>query len=180
MTTSDQNPARQTNVPSGSLAPCPFCGVELYACTYDGGKTRHAHEVNGCVLDRKFVQGEAQEAAWNIRSPAPQEQPAAQVLGVDLAKDGTETHCEGLWKDGVLHITNVRTIPPQAHLPVDAPIVFGLEAQGHIPAVEAALSEGADWQEIGRRIGWDGETAKTYYERHLARKATTEGQPDGR
>lgn len=49
-------------------------------------------------------------------------------------------------------------------------IVFGLEAQGHIPAVESALAEGADWQEIGRRIGWDGETAKTYYERHLAPK----------
>lgn len=67
-------PSPQSNVPSGLLAPCPFCGVELYACTYDGGRTRHAHEVNGCVLDRKFVQGEAQEAAWNIRSPAPQEQ----------------------------------------------------------------------------------------------------------
>lgn len=51
------------------------------------------------------------------------------------------------------------------------PIAFGLEAQGHIPAVEAALAEGADWQEIGRRIGWEGETAKTYYERHRARTA---------
>lgn len=59
----------------------------------------------------------------------------------------------------------------------DARIAFGLEAQGHIPAVEAALAEGADWQEIGRRIGWDGQTAKTYYERHLARLATTEGKP---
>lgn len=58
-------------------------------------------------------------------------------------------------------------------------IVFGLEAQGHIPAVEAALAEGADWREIGRRIGWDGETAKTYYERHLARLATTEGKDNG-
>ena len=49
------------------ISPCPFCGVELYACTYDGGKTRYAHEVNGCILDRKFVQGEKQEAAWNRR-----------------------------------------------------------------------------------------------------------------
>lgn len=56
-------------------------------------------------------------------------------------------------------------------LSADTPVVFGLEAQGHIPAVEAALAEGADWQEIGRRIGWDGETAKSYYERHLARTA---------
>lgn len=63
------------------------------------------------------------------------------------------------------------------NLPVDAPIAFGLEAQGHIPAVEAALAEGADWQEIGRRVGWDGETAKAYYERHLARAAiASEGQ----
>jgi hypothetical protein len=52
----------------------------------------------------------------------------------------------------------------------DRPILFGLEAQGHIPTVEAALADGADWNEIGRRIGWDGETARTYYERHLARK----------
>lgn len=55
--------------------------------------------------------------------------------------------------------------------PANTAIAFGLEAQGHIPAVEAALAEGADWQEIGRRIGWDGDTAKTYYERHLARTA---------
>ncbi len=48
-------------------------------------------------------------------------------------------------------------------------VVFGLEAQGHIPTIEAALAEGADWQEIGRRINWDGETAKDYYERYLAR-----------
>lgn len=45
--------------------------------------------------------------------PAHQMQPAVQIFGVDLAKDGTEKHCEGFWKDGVLHITNVRTIPPQ-------------------------------------------------------------------
>lgn len=50
------------------------------------------------------------------------------------------------------------------------PVAFGLEAQGHIQTIEAALAEGADWQEIGRRINWDGETAKSYYERHLARK----------
>ena len=48
-------------------------------------------------------------------------------------------------------------------------VVFGLEAQGHIPTIEVALAEGADWKEIGRRINWHGETAKTYYERYLAR-----------
>lgn len=67
------------------------------------------------------------------------------------------------------------TDTPEVNLPVNARVVFGLEAQGHIPAVEAAIAEGADWQEIGRRIGWDGETAKTYYLRHLDRVATTEG-----
>jgi len=50
-------------------------------------------------------------------------------------------------------------------------IAFGLEAQGHIPTVEAMLADGLDWPAIGRRIGWHGETAKQYYERHLARAA---------
>lgn len=61
--------------------------------------------------------------------------------------------------------------PPQTNFPGNAHVLFGLEAQGHIPAVEAALAEGVDWQEIGLRIGWCGETAKQYYERHLARAA---------
>lgn len=68
-------------------------------------------------------------------------------------------------------LTAALAVQTQPNLPVDAPTAFGLEAQGHIPAVEAALAEGADWQEIGRRIGWHGETAKQYYERHLARSA---------
>lgn len=57
-------------------------------------------------------------------------------------------------------------------VPKNGRILFGLEAQGHIPTVEEALREGADWQEIGRRIGWHGETAREYYQRHLARKAS--------
>lgn len=65
------------------LLPCPFCGVELYACTYGGGKTRHAHEVNGCVLDRKFIQGEAQEERWNRRAPTPQVKVAPGSFGVE-------------------------------------------------------------------------------------------------
>lgn len=52
----------------------------------------------------------------------------------------------------------------------DAPILFGLEAQGHIPTVESMLRDGRDWPFIGRVIGWDGETAKSYYERYLARR----------
>lgn len=50
-----------------------------------------------------------------------------------------------------------------------ARVLFGLEAQGHIPTIEAMLAEQANWQEIGRRIGWDGATARAYYKRYLAR-----------
>lgn len=53
-------------------------------------------------------------------------------------------------------------------------ILFGLEAQGHIPTIKTMLAEGADWQDIGRRIKWDGETAKEYYERYLTRAASAE------
>ncbi|WP_222046733.1 hypothetical protein [Rhizobium laguerreae] len=53
-----------------------------------------------------------------------------------------------------------------------ARFLFGLEAQGHIPTIEAMLAEQADWQEIGRRILWDGDTAKAHYQRYLARNAT--------
>ena len=52
---------------SEKLKPCPFCGVELYACTYDLGKTRHAHEANGCIISRTFVQGPEKEVLWNRR-----------------------------------------------------------------------------------------------------------------
>ena len=58
----------------------------------------------------------------------------------------------------------------RADMPGNARILFGLEAQGHIPVVENMLAGKADWQEIGRAIGWDGETARTYYERYQARK----------
>lgn len=50
-----------------------------------------------------------------------------------------------------------------------ARVVFGLEAQGHIPTIEAILAEEADWKEIGRRTQWDGETARAYYERYRPR-----------
>lgn len=53
----------------------------------------------------------------------------------------------------------------------DVPILFGLAAQGHLPTIETMLAAGSDWNEIGRRISWDGETARRYYERHLARSA---------
>lgn len=59
-------------------------------------------------------------------------------------------------------------------------VVFGLEAQGHIPTIEAALEEGADWEEIGRRILWDSETARVYYERYLARMKERAAAPESR
>lgn len=46
----------------------------------------------------------------------------------------------------------------------NARVVFGLRAQGHIPTVEAMLREGFSWADIGQEIGWDGETAKRFYE----------------
>lgn len=46
-------------------------------------------------------------------------------------------------------------------------VKIGLEAQGHIPTIEGMLAEGRTWEEIGRRIGWDGETARTWYADHL-------------
>jgi hypothetical protein len=48
-------------------------------------------------------------------------------------------------------------------------IVFGLEAQGHIPTIEEELKKREDhhskdvWEEIGKKIGWDSFTACTFY-----------------
>lgn len=53
----------------------------------------------------------------------------------------------------------------------DSPVLFGLEAQGHIPTIKKMIEEKADWTEIGKQIGWDGETARKYYERYLLREA---------
>jgi hypothetical protein len=45
----------------------------------------------------------------------------------------------------------------------DVPISFGLRAQGHIETVRAMLRAGRSWDEIGREIGWDGNTAREYW-----------------
>ena len=50
---------------------------------------------------------------------------------------------------------------------MNAPILFGLKAQGHIPTIERMLKDGATWKEIGKKIGWYPETAKEDYERHI-------------
>ena len=44
-------------------------------------------------------------------------------------------------------------------------VLFGLKAQGHIPTIERMLAAGDSWNEIGKAIGWDPETAKQHYER---------------
>lgn len=51
---------------------------------------------------------------------------------------------------------------------MNAPIAFGLQAQGHIDTIARMLEENRSWEEIGRAIGWCPITAKEHYERHLA------------
>jgi hypothetical protein len=53
------------------------------------------------------------------------------------------------------------------------PVVIGLRAQGHIPTVEKMLEEGSSWAEIGKAIGWDGDTAKEWYGYELNSKSPT-------
>lgn len=62
---------------------------------------------------------------------------------------------------------------------------FGLRPQGHIPTIERMLTEGADWQQIGKAIGWDPEAAERHYrldqDRHApSRLITPEGPATGR
>lgn len=48
---------------------------------------------------------------------------------------------------------------------LNVPIKFGLRAQGKLDTVSALVAQGRPWDEIGRVIGWDGATAKEFYER---------------
>lgn len=48
----------------------------------------------------------------------------------------------------------------------DAKVVFGLEAQGHLPTIQRMLDEGSSWDAIGRAINWDPATAKKHWELH--------------
>lgn len=52
----------------------------------------------------------------------------------------------------------------------NAKIVFGLEAQGHIPTIEAMRADGKSWYEVGRKIGWEPDTAERHYGAWCARK----------
>ena len=64
----------------------------------------------------------------------------------------------------------------------NAPVVFGLVAQGHIPTIERLIDEGKQWDEIGSAIGWCPITAREHFERYL-RPVTEEncylGSPAG-
>lgn len=48
---------------------------------------------------------------------------------------------------------------------LNAKVVFGLQAQGHIPTIERMLSLGSSWVEIGNEIHWCPITAREHYER---------------
>lgn len=53
---------------------------------------------------------------------------------------------------------------------LNMPVLFGLEAQGHIPTIEKMLAENKTWDEIGKNIGWMPDTAQEHYERYLKRR----------
>lgn len=57
---------------------------------------------------------------------------------------------------------------------LNVPILFGLEAQGHIGTIEKMLAEGKNWDEIGNAIGWHGPTAEKYYINYTKKKAVLE------
>jgi hypothetical protein len=61
----------------------------------------------------------------------------------------------------------------------DMKIVFGLEAQGHIPTIEKILDEfGSNefsWEKIGKEINWCPKTACYHYVTYLRKK---DGQSD--
>lgn len=48
---------------------------------------------------------------------------------------------------------------------LNAPVVFGLKAQGHLPTIGRMLGQGKTWEEIGKAIGWCPDTAKEHYRR---------------
>lgn len=56
-------------------------------------------------------------------------------------------------------------------IPNDAPVVFGLAAQGHIQTIETMLWAGCTWQQIASHIGWCAKTAKQHYQWHLEKRS---------
>jgi len=60
----------------------------------------------------------------------------------------------------------VMMMDPDLEKILNVPFLFGLKAQGHIPTIERMLSEGKDWEAIGKAIGWCPKTAQEHYERY--------------
>jgi hypothetical protein len=50
---------------------------------------------------------------------------------------------------------------------LNQPVLFGLQAQGHIPTVESMLKQEKSWEEIGKKINWCPETAKKHYQYYV-------------
>ena len=61
---------------------------------------------------------------------------------------------------------------------LNAPVRFGLVAQGHIATIEAMLAEGQGWEAIGDKIGWCPKTAEEHYQRYKARQHEKASQVD--
>jgi len=49
---------------------------------------------------------------------------------------------------------------------IAAPVVFGLQQQGHLPIIKKLLDAGVTWDTIGKEIGWDPATAEQHYRWH--------------
>lgn len=47
---------------------------------------------------------------------------------------------------------------------LDAPVRFGLRAQGHFDTVLQMRKDGRSWEEIGREIGWIPEAVERFFE----------------
>ena len=55
---------------------------------------------------------------------------------------------------------------------LDATVVFGLAAQGHLPTMQTMLANGDGWDAIAKAIGWERATARAHYELHVGDPAT--------
>lgn len=53
---------------------------------------------------------------------------------------------------------------------LNAKVLFGLAAQGHIGTIEKMLKDNKSWDEIGDAIGWCPITAKKHYGWYLERE----------
>jgi hypothetical protein len=48
----------------------------------------------------------------------------------------------------------------------NAPVAFGLDAQGHLPTIEQMLAGKKTWAEIANQIGWDEITLRAHWQLH--------------